>query len=328
MTLVVIAGLGVGMALIGIWQATRPTRRSAVGIIRSMELATSNRRPPGTARGRTASGRPVDGCADGRDPKSSLLVRARVDRMVGDKLAEALEGTTLSQDPNGPLREVLGWLRATSTPLRVLCGEAVLAGFAGMAVPLFAMAFSSAAGVHLPALAVALVTPVLGVGAGLLPLLSLRHKAEQMRRDARAVIASFLDLVVLGLAGGMGIEGALHAASGVSDDPMAERLRSALDLARDSGDTPWRALAGLGAELGIDELTELAAAVGLAGREGARVRATLAAKAGSIRRHQLAEAEAEANRLTERLFFPGAFLLLGFLLFLGYPAVARILGGF
>jgi hypothetical protein len=32
--------------------------------------------------------------------------------------------------------------------------------------------------------------------------------------------------------------------------------------------------------------------------------------------------------MTERLFVPGALLLLGFLLFIGYPAFHRILGGF
>jgi hypothetical protein len=32
--------------------------------------------------------------------------------------------------------------------------------------------------------------------------------------------------------------------------------------------------------------------------------------------------------MTERLFVPGALLLIGFLCFVGYPALTRILGGF
>ena len=40
------------------------------------------------------------------------------------------------------------------------------------------------------------------------------------------------------------------------------------------------------------------------------------------------EAESAANAMTERLFLPGALLLLGFLVFIGFPAVQRILGGF
>ena len=84
----------------------------------------------------------------------------------------------------------------------------------------------------------------------------------------------------------------------------------------------------LGVDLGVSELEELAAAVGLAGQEGARIRSSLAAKASTARRHELAEAESEANTVTERLFLPGVLLLTGFILFIGYPAVARILGGF
>jgi tight adherence protein C len=47
-----------------------------------------------------------------------------------------------------------------------------------------------------------------------------------------------------------------------------------------------------------------------------------------LRRHEQADAESSANAMTERLFLPGALLLLGFLVFIGYPAFARILGGF
>ena len=94
------------------------------------------------------------------------------------------------------------------------------------------------------------------------------------------------------------------------------------------GATPWDALAGLGEELGVAELVELATTVQLAGTEGARIRQALTARGASLRRHKQAEAESAANAMTERLFFPGALLLLGFLLFIGYPAIQRILGGF
>ena len=142
------------------------------------------------------------------------------------------------------------------------------------------------------------------------------------------VTAAYLDLVVLALAGGMGIEGALHAAAAVAQGDFSSRVVDALELARDAGETPWQALADLGEDLGVPELVELAAAVRLAGTEGARIRNTLAVKAASMRRHELAEVETEANTVTERLFLPGVLLLVGFLVFVGYPAVARITGGF
>jgi Flp pilus assembly protein TadB len=157
---------------------------------------------------------------------------------------------------------------------------------------------------------------------------ALFRRAGERRRHVRVVVGSFVDLVVLSLAGGVGIDGALHAASQVTPDWAARRLSKALLVARDRGTTPWDALAGLGAELGVDELVELATTVQLAGTEGARIRQALTARGASLRRHEQAEAESAANAMTERLFFPGALLLLGFLLFIGYPAIQRILGGF
>ena len=85
----------------------------------------------------------------------------------------------------------------------------------------------------------------------------------------------------------------------------------------------WRILAP-----SVPELVELATTVQLAGTEGARIRQSLTARAASLRRHEQADAESAANAMTERLFLPGALLLLGFLLFIGYPAFQRILGGF
>ena len=142
------------------------------------------------------------------------------------------------------------------------------------------------------------------------------------------VIGSFVDLVVLSLAGGVGIDGALFAASQVTPDWAARRMAHALLQARDGGVAPWTALAAVGVELDVPELVELSTTVQLAGTEGARIRQSLTARGASLRRHEQAEAESAANAMTERLFLPGALLLLGFLVFIGFPAVQRILGGF
>ncbi len=76
------------------------------------------------------------------------------------------------------------------------------------------------------------------------------------------------------------------------------------------------------------ELIELSSTLELAGTEGARVRQSLQARAVSFRRHEQADAESTANSATERMFLPGALLLVGFLLFIGYPAFSRVIGGF
>jgi Flp pilus assembly protein TadB len=159
-------------------------------------------------------------------------------------------------------------------------------------------------------------------------LANVRSESKARRHHVRVVVGTFVDLVVLSLAGGVGIEGALLAAAEISPDWAARRIARALHLARDTGEPSWEALSALGDELGVAELTELAATLQLAGTEGARVRQSLSARATSLRRHEQAEAESAANAMTERLFLPGALLLLGFLLFIGYPAVSRILTGF
>jgi hypothetical protein len=65
---------------------------------------------------------------------------------------------------------------------------------------------------------------------------------------------------------------------------------------------------------------ELAASISLAGPEGAKVRASLGAKAVSLRAHQLAA--------TEKMSLLVVLLFAGLLCFIGLPAVVRVLAGF
>jgi Flp pilus assembly protein TadB len=168
----------------------------------------------------------------------------------------------------------------------------------------------------------------LGVGGFFVPELGVRAEAAARRRDFRHALGSYLDLVVVALAAGGGVEGALEDAAEVGDGWAFAQLRSALAAARVRRETPWAALGRLGAELGVHELVELSASAGLAGTEGAKVRASLVAKAESLRAHQLAEAEASALAATERMSLPVVLLFAGFLIFIGFPAMARVLNGF
>ena len=58
------------------------------------------------------------------------------------------------------------------------------------------------------------------------------------------------------------------------------------------------------------------------------MRASLGAKAVSLRAHQLAEAEGAAEAATEKMSLPVVLLFAGFLCFIGFPAVVRVLAGF
>ncbi len=159
------------------------------------------------------------------------------------------------------------------------------------------------------------------------PDLGVHTEASARRSDFRHALSSFLDLVVIGLAGGGGVETALTDAAGVGQGWAFEHLRRALAASQLARSTPWAALARLGTDLGVTDLLELSASVGLAGAEGAKVRASLTAKAASLRAHQLAEADSAAQAATERMSLPVVLLFAAFLVFIGFPAIQRVLTG-
>ena len=96
---------------------------------------------------------------------------------------------------------------------------------------------------------------------------------------------------MIATAGGAGVEAALTYAAATGQGPVRP-VRQALETAQLTRQPPWQTLGQLGTELGVAELTELAASITLAGTEGAKVRASLAAKSAAMRARQLAEAEA------------------------------------
>ena len=169
---------------------------------------------------------------------------------------------------------------------------------------------------------------VLGAALGaLLPWAQLNRDADARRRDFRHVVSSFLDLVAMNLAGGRGVPEALQSATAISDGWAMVRIRDTLEAARLQGTTPWTALGQLGDDVDVDELRDLAAALALVAEDGAKVRDSLSARASSMRRKELADAEGRAAAQSQSMLVAQLLLCVGFLLFLTYPAVARVLGG-
>ncbi|MCE7009940.1 type II secretion system F family protein [Kibdelosporangium philippinense] len=168
---------------------------------------------------------------------------------------------------------------------------------------------------------------VLAVAGFVLPDVQARAEATKRRAEFRHALSSFLDLVWITLAGGAGVDSALNDSAGIGQGWAFSQIRRALDTARLTRTTPWSTLRQLGEELDVTELAELAASVSLAGTEGAKVRASLAAKAGALRTHQITDAEANAQSATERMSLPVMALFLGFLTFVTYPAVDQVLNG-
>jgi tight adherence protein C len=244
----------------------------------------------------------------------------RLDQSLGRLLASQIQ----RRDLRGTIS---GIVAGSGRTLGALCSEITLGATVGTSIPILAWLVASAGGTQVSILVPICGAVLLGVCGATMPIVALARQNTKRRREERRVIGSFLDLVVLCLAGGMGVESALYAAAQVGQNDVSRRIARTLELARDSAASPWGALALLGEEMSLTELQEIAVAVGLAGTEGAQIRATLVAKAASVRQHELADAEAHANAATQRLFLPGVLLLLGFLLFIGFPAVERITSG-
>ena len=158
------------------------------------------------------------------------------------------------------------------------------------------------------------------------PDLSVVQAATQRRHELRRALSCYLDLVAMSLAGGRGIPEALPTCARIGTGWAFELLSSTIERARLVGDTPWVALADLGKRTDIQELQDLGGALMLVADDGAKVRASLTARASTQRRRQLAEAEGAAERADQSMEMAQVVLFLGFLLFLGFPAVISVLG--
>jgi tight adherence protein C len=165
---------------------------------------------------------------------------------------------------------------------------------------------------------------VFAIGFGLLPVFSLRQEAGARRRDFRHAVGSYLDLVSMNLAGGRGVPESLTAAAQIGGGWPFARIRDTLAFARLQGLTPWAALGRLGEELQIGELRDLSAALTLVADDGAKVRQSLAARAATLRRRELAEIEGKAAERSQSMLVAQLVVCLGFLVFLAYPAVYSI----
>ena len=300
MIVALVCGAGVGAGLFLVLRGLVPPRPSLADALARL------RRVPGP----TATATPED-CGG---------FAARLGRPLADVLSRA-GGISLIWPRVRRDLAVLG-----RSPERHLAEKVTLAILGLVLVPATS-ALLVLGGLHFP-----LVVPLWGsllcaLAGFFLPDLGIRSEAEARRRDFRHALGSFLDLVVVSLAGGGGVETALAGAASVGEGWAFEELRHSLEAARLSRDTPWAALERLGHELGVAELGELAASVGLAGAEGAKVRASLFAKAASLRSHQLAEAETTAQAATEKMSLPVVLLFAGFLCFVGFPAIEHVLAG-
>ena len=304
MSAAVVLGCGVGLGLYLVARALFPPRPSLAARLHALLQPQAAGPAP-------------------RDSAAPRGLQAGLEHRFGPSLVELF--ATAGLDLRTPARQQD--LRVTGGRLESLVVEKVMLAATGAAFPLVLAAGVALGGVALPTPLVAMAAVLFAAGGFLLPDVSLRQRAKARRKSFRYALSAFLDLVSISLAGGGLVQGSLQDAAAVGRGWAFDEFRRPLELTREKGRPPWQDVGELGAELGVPELEELAASLNLAGSEGARVRASLMAKAESLRQRRMSEAEAEANESSERMVLPLVLLGMGFLLFLGYPAVSRVLGG-
>jgi tight adherence protein C len=287
-----LAGAGLGFGILIVARSLHPARPMLAVALRQLNEA------------RTVV---IDGGVQGSRPLASAARAIGLQRLIGPSIATDLR--LLGRSPDAHLARCLlvGLVSALIAPAMV--GLLALAGIS--------------VAVELP---VALLLGMALAGT-VLPNMTVRTEAAKRRRSFNHSLSAFLDLVAVNLAAGRGIEGALDTAAAAGHGWAFGEIRLALYRAKVMGETPWTGLDHLGEALGVRDLQELAASVSLAGDSGAKVRTSLAAKAQALRVKSLADVEEAAQAATERMSLPVILLLCGFVIFIGFPAIMRVLDG-
>jgi tight adherence protein C len=268
----------------------------------------------------------LDAAARSR-PASDHVARGRTGRVAARRRRAAVE-LAAGLDRRG-------WVPATqAADLAVLGrdrGELCTAKLTGAAIGLavFPVLLAAAGLLGLPGAAVLALPSWLAATAGivgfLLPDAALRRRAAGRRRDFRAAVGGYLDLVAMRMASGAGLAEALTDAAGIGTGPAFGRLRTALADARTDGLTPAAALSRLGTELALPELVDTGTRLALVDASGAQAEQSLRASAAALRDRERTDAHGTANERSQSMLVAQVVLGLGFLVFLGYPAMAKIL---
>jgi hypothetical protein len=299
MILGVLAGGGVAAGLLllaaGLWPAPAPLAR----VLADYDRARAGTTPRTTLSGRSwpvrwqdAVGRPL---ADGFLSRGWLSPAVRADLSVTGR-----------------------------SPTEFFAAKAV-AALVGLMVPALTLFAAEVTGLALPTLVPAWVSLTGTVVGFLVPDLRLRGAAGEVRRDFRVAVGAYLDLVAMRMASGAGLAEALGEAAQLGGGPAFARLRGALADARTDGLAPAAALGRLGEELALPDLVDTAARLSLVDTSGAQAEASLRAQAASLRDRELTDLQGASAERSQSMLVAQVVLGFGFLLFLGYPAVAKVL---
>lgn len=241
-----------------------------------------------------------------------------LDAAVGGWLAARLAGTRLAVIPRTDLA-LLG-----RTPEQFLLHKLIAAATGLVSFALLGV-FFAATGISLPWEIPGFASLAAAGALWFAPDLDLRAEAAKRRRDFTHAFIAYLQLVRLARTAGAATSEALEYAARTGDGWAFERIAAVLAAAARAHEPPWQHLADLGEGIGIPEVSELAGTAEIAGAEGTKIAATLAARTESLRGRMLAETRARANSRTTTMIVPLTLLGLGFVLLLAWPAFYTLL---
>ncbi len=307
----VLLGAALGGVLFAVLAHLAPPRTAPL-----VQLALFDARhgAPGTV---THAALPAAGSSPATAAGGTVLrrVQGRSGRWLSQLLTRrGISYTSLRQD-----------LALTGRTFEDALGRKITLAGAGLLLGLLAAAGLSVAGVALPGGAPVVLAAVLAVVFFFLPDLDARAEATRRREEFRRALGAYLDLVALEMAGSAAPAEALPSAARIGAGWPLALIRDTLYRATRGGRNPWTALADLGQRIGVGELRDLGQLIALVAHDGARVRSTLTARAQTMRRHELANLEGKAGKADQSMRVAQILIGLGFIAFLGYPAVVAVL---
>lgn len=167
---------------------------------------------------------------------------------------------------------------------------------------------------------------VLSAGGGLgASYVDLRQTARRRRGEFLEAMVAFISFVRIGMQF-RPLEGSTTAAVRVGSSWPFEELAEAIADSARYGEPIWFGLARLGRLYGVRDLTELSNTMALGQADGSSLATTLEDRSRALRQRLQTRDLGEANKATEKLTLPIVLAAIGFFVFLGYPAVAGLVG--
>lgn len=258
----------------------------------------------------------------------SVAAKRRAGVEPGGRLdrGRRLPATMSEVADRGLYRGLAGDLRVVDHGVERVIFQQVLGVGVGFLVPLLiGVVILPLGGLSTPPLLVLVVAFALAALGFLAPIQSLRNEAEVRRREFAAGLAHYMSFVDVLVSGGNSIDGAFEFAAELGDGWVWDELRFAIASASHATLAPYRALEGLGHELGVVELVNLARRLEQTQATGSAIGPALRSLADSLVRDQARRARIADDEVTEKMTFPLMVVLFALLTFFGIAAVTAIL---